>query len=127
MIRIFRSQRNRAIEQLRQWAESLRSQPEVLAVVLFGSVARGDCTASSDADLLVILRDSPLPFHHRIPSYRPRGVCIPTDVFPYTLSEVRASLAEGWGVAPVALAEGIALLGKEAVRQLREEPHITPM
>ena len=111
MIRVFRVQRNQVIERLRQWAESLRSRPEVLAVVLFGSVARGDCTAASDADVLVVLRDSALPFHDRIPLYRPRGLGVSVDVFPYTVAEARQSLAEGWGVVPVALAEGQTLYG----------------
>jgi len=121
VIRIFRSQRSSVIDRLREWARSLGSDPDVLAVVLFGSVARGDCTAASDADLMVILRDSPLRFHDRIPSYRPRGVGLATDVFPYTLSEVRASLAEGWGVARAALAEGMVLHGEALARELRQE------
>ncbi len=116
MIRVFRIQRDQVIDRLRLWAESLRSQPEVLAAVLFGSVARGDCTAASDADVLVILRDSPLRFHDRIPLYRPSGLGVSVDVFPYTLSEVRQGSAERWGVAAVALAEGQTLYERAGQR-----------
>jgi len=106
VIRVFRVNREEVIERLTRWAQSLRARPEVLAVVLFGSFARGDCTAASDADLLVLLRDSPLPFHERIPLYRPSRIGVSVDVFPYTLAEARRGLEEGWGVAPVAAREG---------------------
>jgi hypothetical protein len=78
-------------------------------VVLFGSYARGDSTAASDADLLIVLRDSPLRFDERIPLYHPTGLGVSVEVFPYTLAEARQSLREGWGVVPVALKEGLTL------------------
>jgi hypothetical protein len=109
VIKVFRVDRDAVRARLRDWAQSLRSRPEVLRVVLFGSFARGDATARSDADVVVILRDSPLQFHERIPYYRPRRVGVCVDVFPYTLDEARRSLREGWGVVPIALAEGETL------------------
>lgn len=126
MIRVFRIQREQVIERLRQWAESLRSRPEVLAVVLFGSLARGDCTAASDADVLVVLRDSPLRFHDRIPLYRPTGVGVSVDVFPYTLAEARQSFAEGWGIVPAAVAEGQTLYAGTTGRPLAVEELMRP-
>ena len=94
---------------LREWAEGLANDPEVVGVILFGSFARGDCTAASDADVLILLRDSALRFDERIPIYRPTGLGVSVDVFPYTLAEARQSLKEGWGVVPVALKEGEVL------------------
>lgn len=82
-------------------------------MVLFGSFARGDCTAASDADVLVILRDSPCRFDERLPRYHPTGLGLSVDVFPYTLAEARQSLEQGWGVVPVALAEGELLYSRE--------------
>ncbi|MEO0248618.1 MAG: nucleotidyltransferase domain-containing protein, partial [candidate division WOR-3 bacterium] len=81
----------------------------VVGVILFGSFARGDCTAASDADVLILLRNSALRFEDRIPLYRPTGIGVSVDVFPYTLVEARQSLKEGWGVAPIALREGEVL------------------
>lgn len=81
----------------------------MLAVVLFGSFARGDYTAASDADILIILQESPLRFDERIPLYRPRRIGVSVDVFPYTLAEARQSFREGWGVTPVAVKEGEVL------------------
>ena len=109
VIRVFGINRENVLQRLAEWAQSLAGDPEVLAVVLFGSIARGDCTAASDADVLVILRDSPLRFQDRIPLYRPSRIGVGVDVFPYTLAEARQSQAEGWGVVPPALKEGRVL------------------
>ena len=98
--------RDQVRSRLRDWAQSLAQDPEVLGVILFGSFARGDCTAASDADVLVLLRDSPCRFDERISLYHPTGIGVSVDVFPYTLAEARQSWQEGWGVLPIALAEG---------------------
>jgi len=94
----------------------LAEDPLVLAVVLFGSLARGEATAMSDADLLILLRDSPRPFHERAPDFLRSGVGIGLDLFPYTLSEATQALHEGWGVVAIALREGIWLVDKERVK-----------
>ncbi|MCS6867275.1 nucleotidyltransferase domain-containing protein, partial [Thermus sp.] len=100
---------------------SLQEWPEVLGVVLFGSLARGEATAFSDADLLVLLAHTPLPFPERLLHYRPQGVR-GVEVFPYTLEEVRQSLRGAWGLAPVALREGMVLWEREgALRALAAE------
>ena len=120
MIRIFRVNRDQVVARLRDWAQSLRGKPEVLAVVLFGSFARGDSTAASDADLLLLLRDSLLRFDERIPLYRPTGLGVSVDLFPYTLAEARRSLKEGWGVVPAALAEGRTLYSASGAPRLED-------
>lgn len=109
MIRVFRLDRERVRARLEAWARSLGAEDTVLHVVLFGSFARGDCTAASDADVLIILRESALRFQDRIAQYQPSGLGVPVDVFPYTVAETRRSLDEGWGVVAVALAEGETL------------------
>jgi predicted nucleotidyltransferase len=55
---IFRPNRDRTLKKLNSWAQKLADDPRVVAVILFGSFARGGCTAASDADLLVLLQDS---------------------------------------------------------------------
>lgn len=64
---------------------------------------------------MIILRDSPLQFDERIPTFLPSGIGIGVDVFPYTLDEARRALEEGWGVVEIALREGVFLFkrGKE--------------
>jgi len=95
----------------------LAGDPEVLAIALFGSLARGEATAMSDADVLLILARSSKLFHARIPDYLRGGIGIAMDVFPYTLAEAQYMLKEGTGVVPVALREGIWLLDRARVRE----------
>lgn len=112
MVRIFPFDPKARLKELRKAAEALGKRPEVLAVVLFGSLARGQATAMSDADLLVLLESSPLAFSERLPLYRPEGVR-GVEVFPYTLEEARRSLQEGWGMVRPALLSGIPLFERE--------------
>ena len=119
MVRIFRVNREQVRARLRDWAQSLRDRPEVLRVILFGSCARGDSTAASDADVVIILRDSALRFDERIPLYHPTGLGVSVEVFPYTVAEARRSIAEGWGVVPIALAEGQTLYAAADAPELR--------
>ncbi|AEV15233.1 hypothetical protein TCCBUS3UF1_1840 [Thermus sp. CCB_US3_UF1] len=121
MTRIFPFDPKARLEEVRRAAQSLQEWPEVLGVVLFGSLARGEATAFSDADLLVLLAHTPLPFPERLLRYRPQGVR-GVEVFPYTLEEVRQSLRGAWGLAPVALREGVVLWEREgALRALAAE------
>lgn len=113
-IRVWRIDREAILDRLARWARDLgRKDENVLAVVLFGSLARGDDTAASDADVLIILKDSPLRFDERIPAFLPSYMGIGVDVFPYTLEEVKRALAEGWGVARIALKEGVFLFKRD--------------
>lgn len=100
----------------------MAEDPAVLAVVLFGSLARGEATAASDADVLIVLRDSGEEFLERIVRYKPVGLGISVEVFPYTLDEARGALRDGRGVIGVALSEGRVLFpmghGRETVSEL---------
>jgi len=62
-------------------------QPE--AVYLYGSHAYGQPHQNSDVDLLVVVRDSPLPRHKRaVEAYRAlRGLFIPAEVQVVTRRE----------------------------------------
>ena len=93
--------------------EMAASHPEIERVVLFGSLARGDAVPGSDADLLIVLGKSDLPFLERIPRYMPSGVGIGVDVFPYTREEFELMLKEGNRLVKSALAEGIDLFPRK--------------
>ncbi len=94
-VRFLRLDYDRVLAELRRYAEAdLAARPEVREVALIGSLARGDWSARSDADLVVMVdrHDEPvIPF--RSADYLPgRGVSIPVDVFVYTPEE-----AAEWG------------------------------
>lgn len=86
---------------------------EIERVILFGSLATGQAVPGSDADLLVILARSDLPFLDRIPLYMPEGCGIAVDVFPYTQAEVREMRASGHSLVRRALSEGYRLFDRD--------------
>ncbi|MFB6264704.1 MAG: nucleotidyltransferase domain-containing protein [Bradymonadaceae bacterium] len=89
--RIYSLDREGVLDQLREAAESLLDDdPRVRRVLLFGSVARDDATAASDADVVVLFEgpddrrvmDRALDFG---PPFE--DVDLQTDVLAYTLGE----------------------------------------
>ncbi|MDD9988731.1 MAG: nucleotidyltransferase domain-containing protein [Spirochaetaceae bacterium] len=79
-----------------------------MQVVLFGSVASGRAVPSSDADILVGVKDSETPFLDRAALYRDyfTDLGVGVDLFVYT----RAEISEGRiPVAAAALRTGIEL------------------
>jgi predicted nucleotidyltransferase len=71
------------------------ARPEVLEIRLFGSLARGERNPWADADWLVILDDSDLPYRDRSPLYKPLGSPVPMDITACTRAEVERELAAG--------------------------------
>jgi predicted nucleotidyltransferase len=84
--------RPRAIEQLRLLAgELIASNPDVIEVRLFGSLARMESVPGSDADVFILLRRDESPrWFDRIPRFSAAfdATDMPVEVFPYTQDEV---------------------------------------
>ena len=91
-----------------------RRRSEVLRVLLFGSMARGDAVPGSDVDLLVVLTRHDKGFMERIPEYRLKGIPIGVDVFPYTEQELAKMLRDGNLFLRAALKEGIEIFHRRA-------------
>ena len=106
--------RNKALDEIRACARILcRYDARVLAVAVFGSLARGDATPTSDADVLVVLEDHPLRrWFDRIPEYAHAfsKTSLPVEAFPYTRAELRR-LAETGGFLSRVLHEAILVAG----------------
>ena len=67
--------------------EAKAAHPEILKVLLFGSLAQGDWTADSDAELFVVVgREFPDFLSSRTP-YQVFARSIPTDSLIYSLTE----------------------------------------
>ena len=88
-VRVFFADKDKVLRELRAWAADLRARrPDVERVGLFGSYATDTCGPRSDADLLIVLRDSDMRFRDRIPGFLPGDLSVPCDVFPYTAAEI---------------------------------------
>ncbi|RMF27042.1 MAG: nucleotidyltransferase domain-containing protein [Chloroflexi bacterium] len=113
-VRTFWLDRSAVLDELTRFARSLVEHfDEVERVILFGSMARGDAVPGSDADLLLILRESALPFLERTVRYRLGGLSIGVDLFPYTRQEMDRLLDEGHPFLRQALREGVELARRE--------------
>jgi predicted nucleotidyltransferase len=90
--------RSRVIEELRlACRRAMARRKDIEVVILFGSFARGDAGPRSDADLLVILADSPHERRmDRIPglleAFSPMPV--PLDIVPWTRAELERARRE---------------------------------
>lgn len=93
--------------------ELVASHSNVLCVVLFGSLARGQATAYSDADVCVLLRSHPQKrWFDRIEEFASafEHVGVGVDLFPYTVEEFTEGLQRP-GFFRQILCEGLVLAG----------------
>ena len=75
------------VSDLRRAAREARSSlPEILRVLLFGSLAQGNWTADSDADLVVVVRKE-FPDLLARSRYQIHSPSIPTDTLVYSEAE----------------------------------------
>ncbi len=78
-----------------EWAARQASRPEVLRIGIFGSYARGDAGVGSDLDLVVVVRESSLPFFQRAIGWEVEDLPVPAEVLVYTEAEWNRLPAEG--------------------------------
>ena len=108
-VKVFWLDRSLLKSRIRQAAGNLsRQHEEVVQVVLFGSVASGRAVPSSDADILVVVKDSETPFLDRAALYRDyfTDIGVGVDLFVYTRKEISDGRIP---VAAAALQTGIEL------------------
>ncbi|HEX2252124.1 MAG TPA: nucleotidyltransferase domain-containing protein [Thermoanaerobaculia bacterium] len=79
--------------------------------MLFGSLARNDHAPGSDADLLVVIPETAVPFRDRDRLLPDLHLPIPAQILVYTESELQHLEAEGHPLVRRALAEGRWLAG----------------
>ena len=93
----------------------VKTHPEIERVLLFGSLSRGQAVPGSDADVLLVLRDSSLPFEKRCTHYFPEQAGIGVDVFAYTRAELDKMRASNNAFILQALRESIVLVNRDAI------------
>ena len=100
-----------------QFVRQVQTDLKPLAVILFGSLARGDYHQYSDADFCVVLPDpQPSPFvgYDRVVAGDPSGVVQP---LVYDAGQFCQMVTEANGLALEVMADGLFLAGDEAFRQ----------
>lgn len=84
-----RLDRDQIVERLQCWAhDELAARQEVQEVVLIGSLARGDWSARSDADVVVVVDEADDPPRERPLRYAPAGrLGVGVELLVYTREE----------------------------------------
>lgn len=110
------------MEELRRAVERLARELRPVAVVLFGSRARGDWGPWSDYDILIIA-DFREPYLERIGRVLEilSDVRLPIEPHPYTLGEALEMLRRGNPTIVDALEEGVVLYSSQDFSILVEE------
>jgi len=104
---------------VRDFAEKvMKEREEVVSIVLFGSRARGDYTAYSDYDVLVVVSHSEERFIDRPLRYLEYSE-EPLELFIYTTSEVETMFDDANVLILDALRDGVVLYDKGFWRELR--------
>jgi len=82
--------------QLGAAVDSLRTDPNVVQIVLFGSFAKDRAIPGSDVDILIILQSDSRRFIDRIVTFSDAffDLGIAVDVFPYTVDELDNPVAK---------------------------------
>lgn len=107
-----RAHRRALLERARRFADACRHRVVVSAVVVFGSVARGDWNDESDIDVLVVADDLP-----DAPLERLAAVGAPEDrVEPvvWSVADWQRERRRGNPIVADALAHGVWLVGDPA-------------
>lgn len=122
-VKLFKLDLEKVLNYLQSYAEKIVSEKkEVLAVILIGSLARGDYTAFSDADIVIIVNESSHKKpHDRVIEYIDQNAPIDIEPRVYTLDEIIRMAREKRKVVQEIIKYGKQLAGKlDIVDQLRQ-------
>ncbi len=73
---------------LRQWLKKkVETHPEIIKLGYFGSLAKDNWGVGSDLDLIVIIKESLVPFEKRPIAWDFDSLPVPTDILIYTTKE----------------------------------------
>lgn len=107
--------RERVLADLRDLAAGIGTKhPEVREIRLFGSLARGERNPYADADLLIVLERSDVPYRDRPPIYKPVGAPVPMDLTVCTQAELDREIAAANPFVLQVLRDGLVLYTRTA-------------
>lgn len=75
------------LQAFRSWAEKASLNQQILGIGLFGSLVQGNWGPESDLDMIIVLKDSSLPFIERGKDFDFSEMPVPVDLLVYTKKE----------------------------------------
>lgn len=113
-IRLFKLNRQRVMRELEEYTEKAVKKGAI-AVILVGSLARGDYTAFSDADIIIVIGESREKPVERLTKYMEAKVSIDIEPRVYTIKELREMMKNNAGIVREIAEYGILLGGDENI------------
>ncbi|HDD64354.1 MAG: nucleotidyltransferase domain-containing protein [Thermoprotei archaeon] len=113
-VRFFKLDYRRVTEELKGYAERAINRG-ALAVILVGSLARGDYTAFSDADVVVIADNVPSRPMDRIKDFLDPTLSVDVEPRVYTRDEILEMARRGSKVVEEIASYGILLAGDRKI------------
>ena len=104
-----RAEQERLLDQAREFAEGLDPTLGVKAVIVFGSVARGDFNVWSDVDVLVVADELPAHPVGRLDALGPPAALV--QPLAWSPDELRLHLRRGNPIAREVSERGVWLVG----------------
>jgi predicted nucleotidyltransferase len=100
----------------RDWAlRVLSSHPELQALGILGSYARGDWGVGSDLDLIAVVSDSSVPFERRSLEWDLSPLPVPAEILVYTRQEWERLRERGARIVRAVEKDAIWLYGSPSV------------
>ena len=90
------------------------AHPEVREVRLIGSLARGERNPYADADFLIVLEATDVPYRDRSAVYKPLGGPVPMDLTVCTQAELNREVVAGNPFVLRILGESLVLYSRSA-------------
>ena len=119
-IKLFKLDYNSVIEELKEYARKALEKG-AYAVILIGSLARGDYTAFSDADLVIIVGQTYRKPVERIKDYIDPSLSIDIEPRVYTIDELLRMAREKRRIVREILEHGILLAGNNDILKMIKE------
>jgi len=119
-IKLFKLDYNSVIEELKEYARKALKKG-AYAVILIGSLARGDYTAFLDADLVIIFGQTYRKPVERIKDYIDPSLSIDVEPRVYTVDELLRMAREKRRIVREILEHGILLAGNDDILKMIKE------
>jgi predicted nucleotidyltransferase len=81
--------KQKVLNEAKLWAESTGlGDRNIIKIFCFGSICTGRWGVGSDLDILIILKQTRVPFISRAMLFNASAISVPTDILVYTESEI---------------------------------------
>lgn len=119
-IKLFEPDYEAIMRELKEYAEKTVKRG-ALAVILIGSLARGDYTAFSDADVIIVVEESSERPIDRIIKYLEPSASVDIEPRVYSTKEIQAMAKRRARIIKEIIEHGILLSGnKEIIEEIRQ-------